>query len=151
MQKSQMMMLVVVMAICCFSCISSVTMVAGIGNSLGPLNDRLNSQQGGLGNSLGPLNDLLNSQQGGLELKTKECKRCQENNWEGTTIEGGGIQCSEYKGNCIFEDAVIKSCRKCRENNWEGTITNTEGKPVECNNNKAKDVCVAIEESFKNL
>jgi hypothetical protein len=125
MEKSQMMMLVVVMAICCFSCISSATMVAGVGNSLGPLND------------------LLNSQQGGLELVSKECKRCQENNWEGTTIEGGDIQCSEYKKVCIIEDNLIKSCRKCRENNWEGTVTGHEGQTIECN--KVKIVCDAIE------
>ena len=131
MKKSVMMIGVLLIAMSVSSCISSVTMVAGIGNSLGPLND------------------LLNSQQGGLELKSKECKRCQENNWEGTTIEGGGIQCSEHKRSCIFEDGIIKLCRKCRENNWEGTITTTEGKPAECN--KVKDLCVSVEESFKNL
>ena len=131
MEKSQMMMLVVVMAICCFSCISSATMVAGVGNSLGPLND------------------LLNSQQGGLELVSKECKRCQENNWEGTTIEGGDIQCSEYKKICIAEDNIIKSCRKCRENNWEGTTTKSDGETFECN--KLKIVCDAVEGDIKKL
>ena len=134
MKKSVMMIGVLLIAMSVSSCISSVTMVAGVGNSLGPLND------------------LLNSQQGGLELKSKGCKRCQGNNWEGTTIEGGGIQCNEYKRYCIVEDDIIKSCRKCRENNWEGTVTTTtttEGKPTECN--KLKDLCVSVEENFKNI
>ena len=125
MKKSVMMVGVLMVAMCVSSCISSATVVAGVGNSLGPLND------------------LLNSQQGGLELVSKECKRCQENNWEGTTIEGGDIQCSEYKKVCIIEDNLIKSCRKCRENNWEGTVTGHEGQTIECN--KVKIVCDAIE------
>ena len=131
MKKSVMMVGVLIVAMCVSSCISSATVVAGVGNSLGPLND------------------LLNSQQGGLELVSKECKRCQENKWEGATIEGGDIQCSEYKKNCIVEDNIIKSCRKCRENNWEGTFTNHEGQTGECN--KIKIVCDAVEEDMKKL
>ena len=90
-------MLVVVMAICCFSCISSVTIGAGISGGL----DNLNNQK-------------------------------EEN------LEGGGIR-----------EQVVKACNTCKQNNWEGTITTTEGKPAECN--KIKDLCVSIEENFKNL
>lgn len=131
MKKSAMMVGVLIAAMCVSSCISSSTVVAGVGNSLGPLND------------------LLNSQQGGLELASKECKRCQENNWEGIAIEGGDIQCSEYKKVCITEDNLIKLCRKCRENNWEGTVTGQEGETIECN--KAKIVCDGVEAGIKKL
>ena len=86
MKKSQMMMLVVVMAICCFSCISSSAMMAGIGNSLGPLNDLLNSQQ------------EENLEGGGMrEQVVKACNTCKQNNWEGTTGVGADVPCSDLK------------------------------------------------------
>ena len=88
MQKSQIMMLVVVMAICCFSCISSLTLGAGIGNSLGPLNDLLNSQQEE--NNIQSVGNMR-------EMVVKACNTCKQNNWEGTTGVGDDLPCSNLK------------------------------------------------------
>jgi len=89
-----MMMLVVVMAICCFSCISSSAMMAGIGNSLGPLNDLLNSQQEGNIKQAGPSFG---------ELQQINCNKCQQTNWQGSLpgLRGSTIPCSEIKAACM--------------------------------------------------
>jgi hypothetical protein len=82
MEKSQIMMLVVVMAICCFSCISSVTIGAGISGGL----DNLNNQQ------------EENLEGGGIrEQVVKACNTCKQNNWEGTTGVGADVPCSDLK------------------------------------------------------
>ena len=92
MQKSQIMMLVVVMAICCFSCISSLTLGAGIGNSLGPLNDLLNSQQEENGiQSVGTIR----------EAAERLCQECQAANWEGNVGTNSGTPCADLKQDCI--------------------------------------------------
>jgi len=76
------MMLVVVMAICCFSCISSVTIGAGISGGL----DNLNNQQ------------EENLEGGGIrEQVVKACNTCKQNNWEGTTGVGADVPCSDLK------------------------------------------------------
>ena len=86
MKKSVMMIGVLLIAMSLSSCISSVTMVAGIGNSLGPLNDLLNSQQ------------EENIEGGGMrEQLVKACNTCKQNNWEGTTGVGADVPCSDLK------------------------------------------------------
>jgi len=101
MQKSQMMMLVVVMAICCFSCISSVTMVAGIGNSLGPLNDFLNNQQ--------EENNIQSTGNPIREHVVKACNICKQNNWEGTVRtydDDADVPCGDLSETC---DEILKA------------------------------------------
>ena len=86
MKKSVMMIGVLLIAMSVSSCISSVTMVAGVGNSLGPLNDLLNSQQ------------EENLEGGSIrEQVVKACNTCKQNNWEGTTGVGADVPCSDLK------------------------------------------------------
>ena len=87
-----MMMLVVVMAICCFSCISSSAMVAGIGGSAGPIAQFLDSQNQENGiQSVGTIR----------EAAKKLCQKCQTANWEGTTGVGADSPCADLKQDCI--------------------------------------------------
>ena len=89
-------MLVVVMAICCFSCISSVTIGAGISGGL----DNLNSQQGE--NNSQPEGNIR-------ELVVKACNICKQNNWEGTTrtVDGSAdVPCGDLSESC---DEILKA------------------------------------------
>jgi len=87
-------MLVVVMAICCFSCISSSAIMAGIGGSAGPIAQFLDSQNQENGiQSAGTIR----------EVAKKICQTCQTANWEGTTGVGADSPCADMKQNCIDE------------------------------------------------
>ena len=94
MKKSVMMIGVLLIAMSVSSCISSVTMVAGVGNSLGPLNDLLNSQQEGNIKQAGPSFG---------ELQQINCNKCQQTNWQGSLpgLRGSTIPCSEIKAACM--------------------------------------------------
>jgi len=89
-----MMIGVLLIAMSVSSCISSVTMVAGVGNSLGPLNDLLNSQQEGNIKQAGPSFG---------ELQQINCNKCQQTNWQGSLpgLRGSTIPCSEIKAACM--------------------------------------------------
>ena len=88
MKKSVMMIGVLLIAMSVSSCISSLTLGAGIGNSLGPLNDLLNGQQEENGiQSVGNMREML----------VKACNTCEQNNWEGTTGVGADLPCSNLK------------------------------------------------------
>jgi hypothetical protein len=89
MKKSQM-MLVVVMAICCFSCISSSAIITGIGGSVAPIVQFSYSRN--------QENDIQSA--GNIrEMVVKACNTCKQNNWEGTTrtVSGEVIPCSDIK------------------------------------------------------
>jgi hypothetical protein len=81
-----MMILFFVMAMCCFSCISSSALTAGIGGSVGPIASFLDAQN--------QQNDLQSIGTVG-EIVGQMCDRCEANSWEGTTLESGGSPCSD--------------------------------------------------------
>ena len=97
MEKSQMMMLVVVMAICCFSCISSSALVAGIGGSAAPIAQFMDAQ-----NQEG---DLQSAGETIGEMAKKMCQECQVANWEGN-VTNSDIPCTEIKQSCI-DDGLL--------------------------------------------
>ena len=93
MEKSQMMMLVVVMAICCFSCISSSALAAGVSGSADFLSTQ--NQEG----------DLQSAGETIGEMAKKMCQGCQVANWEGN-VTNSDIPCTEIKQSCI-DDGLL--------------------------------------------
>ena len=97
MEKSQMMLLAVVMAMCCFSCISCSALVAGIGGSAAPIAQFMDAQnQEGTLQSAGTIR----------EAAERLCQECQAANWEGNIdnpLTESNVPCAELKQNCIDE------------------------------------------------
>jgi hypothetical protein len=76
-------------------------MVAGIGNSLGPLNDFLNNQQ--------EENNIQSTGNPIREHVVKACNICKQNNWEGTVRtfdDDADVPCGDLSETC---DEILKA------------------------------------------